>query len=214
MAQPRSGTYVWVSWLTKQMAGEESCRWKLWFKANNTFTKMPSDFDLAKWTAEHTQLLHSRAEQLRAQGYEVYLEGQNDFRLQGHSGATLSGKADIVALKDIDACVIDCKTGAERHSDKLQVLLYMLALPLTVSHCKGRELRGEVQYRDDVVAIAPSAVDEAFRESLKSHMALAASEEAPPKAPSYSECRFCDITSADCPERVVEATATTETDLF
>jgi len=110
MAQPRSGTYVWVSWLTKQMAGEESCRWRLWFKANNKFDKMPSDFDLAKWTADHTQLLHSRADHLRADGYAVYLEGQNDFRLKGSSGATLSGKADIVALKDGDACVIDCKT--------------------------------------------------------------------------------------------------------
>ena len=214
MAQPRPGTYVWVTWLTKQMAGEESCRWKLWFKANNKFDKLPSDFDLARWTAEHTQLVNLRVGQLREDGYAVYLEGQNDFRMSGNAGATLSGKADIVAVKDGDACVVDCKTGAERHSDKLQVLLYMLVLPLTVSHCRGKELRGEVQYKDNIVHIAPTEVDDAFKEMVKSHMALAASDAAPMKAPSYSECRFCDVTSADCVDRINEPTATTETDLF
>ena len=214
MAHPRSDTYVWVSWLTRQMAGEEACRWKLWFRANNTFDKVPSDFDLARWTADHTQLLHARADELRAQGYSVYLEGQNDFRLKGRGGAPLAGKAAIVAIKGDDACVIDCKTGAGRHSDKLQVLLYMLSLPLTVGHCRGRALRGEVQYRDHVVGIAPAEVDDAFREKLRSYMALAGSDEAPARAPSYSECRFCDITAADCPERVGEATGATETDLF
>ena len=83
MAEPRSSPYVWVTWLTKLLAGEESCRWKFWFKANNTFEKTPSDFDLAKWTAEHTQLMNVRAEELRADGYAVYLEGQNAFRMKG-----------------------------------------------------------------------------------------------------------------------------------
>ena len=119
-----------------------------------------------------------------------------------------------MAIREGDACVIDCKTGAEHHSDKMQVLLYMLVLPLTVSHCRGKALRGEVQYKANVAHIEPREVDDAFREMFRSHMTFAASANAPSKTPSYSECRFCDITSADCPERVEEPTAITETDLF
>ena len=214
MAEARSSTYVWVTWLTRQMAGEESCRWKLWFRANNSYDRIPSDFDLARWTAEHTQFLQARADELRGQGYAVYLEGQNDFRLRGNNGATLSGKADIVAVKGDDAFVIDCKTGKERTSDKLQVLTYMLALPLSATHCRGLRLRGEVQYRDAVVGIPASEVDDAFREMVKGAMDVAASDEAPAKTPSASECRFCDVTVRDCPERIDEALQVTVTDLF
>jgi len=213
-ARQRPVPYVWVSWLTKPLVGEETCRWRLWFKAHNKFDKVPSDFDLARWTADHTQLVNSRADQLRADGYAVFLEGQNDFVVTGANGAKLSGKADIVAINEEDSCVIDCKTGKERHSDKLQVLLYMLMLPRTVNHCRGRVLRGEVRYTDHVIPIDPSAVDDKFKAMLRTYMDMAASDQAPPKAPSHSECRFCEITSADCPERIDEPTAATETDLF
>jgi RecB family exonuclease len=214
MSAPRSNPYVYVTWLTKQMSGEESCRWKLWFKAHNTYAKAPSDFDLARWTADHTQVLHARANELREQGYAVYLEGQNDFKLEGANGATLSGKADIVAVKGDDALVVDCKTGKERTSDKLQVLTYMLALPASVAHCRGRRIRGEVQYGDGAVAIAAAEVDDGFRAMVKDYMDLAAGEAAPAKAASPSECRFCDIAASDCPERVDEALSVTITDLF
>lgn len=214
MAEPRSNPYVWVTWLTKQLAGEDSCRWKLWFRANHTYGRAPSDFDLARWTADHTQLLNTQADELRDQGYAVYLEGQNEFRLRGGNGATLAGKADIVAIGPRDAVVIDCKTGKERNSDKLQVLLYMLALPLTVAHCRGHALRGEVRYREAGVGVAAAAVDDEFRAMVKEAMDLAASPLAPLKTPSASECRYCDITAADCPDRVDETAAVTDTDLF
>jgi len=214
MAEPRANPYVWATWLSKQLAGEEACRWKLWFRANHTYERIPSGFDVARWTADHTQLLHDRALDLRAQGYTVYLEGQNEFRLRGANGATLAGKADIVAVKGDSAFVVDCKTGKERNSDKLQVLLYMLALPHGPAHCRGRRLGGEVQYREAVVPIAAAKVDDGFRLMVKEAMDIAAAAQAPARTPSASECRFCDVTGADCPERVDEAAAETATDLF
>jgi hypothetical protein len=72
MAEPRPNPYVWATWLSKQMAGEESCGWKLWFRANHTYDRIPSSFDLARRTAGHTQLLHDGADDLREQGYAVY----------------------------------------------------------------------------------------------------------------------------------------------
>lgn len=214
MATKRSGAYVWVTWITKLLAGEDSCLWKMWFKANNKYDKVPSDFDLTKWTADHTALLERRADELRADGYTVYIEDQNSFRLEGQNGALLSGKADIVAIRDDDACVIDCKTGKERHSDNLQVLLYMLVLPITVERYRGLVFRGEVQYVSHMVPIDQSGLSADFKTRLKEKMDVAASQDQPLKTPSFSECSWCDITSADCPERVEKATGTASTDLF
>ena len=214
MGQPRPAPYVVASWLSKQIAGEDSCRWKLWFKARNKFEKVPSDFNLARWTVEHTEMLSARADELRSQGYEVFIEGQNDFKLDGKNGATLAGKADIVAIREDDACVVDCKTGADKNSDKIQVLLYMLALPIKTPHCRGRTLRGEVQYRGGVVHIPPEAVDSQLKERLRRFMDIAASSETPRKVPSYSECSYCGLTSDDCPERVTEPPEPAPTDLF
>jgi hypothetical protein len=90
----------------------------------------------------------------------------------------------------------------------------MVMLPLAVSHCRGRRLRGEVQYTDHVVSIDASEVDSPLKDMIRARMDAAASVEAPPRAPSYSECRFCDITSSDCPERIDEPPAAVETDLF
>ena len=203
-----------ASWLSKQIAGEDSGRWKLWFKAHNKFEKVPGDFNLAKWTVDHTDMLQARTEELRGEGYEVFVEGQNDFKLDGKNGATLSGKADIVAIRDDDACVVDCKTGGDKNSDKIQVLLYMLALPINAPHCRGRRLRGEVQYRSGLVHIPPEEVDSHLRERLRRFMDIAAASEAPLKVPSYSECNFCGLTAADCPERVTEPPDAAPTDLF
>ncbi len=51
MAQLRStGPYVWVTWLLKLLAGESSCEWASWFKAQHegwSWSRMPSDFDQA-----------------------------------------------------------------------------------------------------------------------------------------------------------------------
>lgn len=214
MAQPRPAPNVVASWLSKQIAGENSCRGKIWFKAHNKLEKVPSDFNLAKWTVEHTEMLSARAHELRSQGYDDFVEGQNDFKLHGKNGATLSGKADIVAIRDDDACVVDCKTGGDKNSAKIQVLLYMLALPLNAAHCRGRTLRGAVQYRTGAVSIPPEEVDSHLGERLQRYVDLAASAHVPSETPSYSESKYCDLTSSDCPDRVLEPTAPAPTDLF
>lgn len=214
MAVPRDGVYVWVSWLTKLLAGEESCYWKLWFRAHHKYDKRPSDFDLAKWTAEHTALRDRHTAELRAEGYEVFIEDQNGFRAQGHNGALLAGKADIVALRDGDACVIDCKTGSDKHSDKLQVLLYMIMLPHGNTRYRGRTFRGEVLYKDHFSAIPLGSVDGAFKKQIGEAMNIAAGTAQPIKAPSFAECRYRDISATDCPDRVHEEPEAFTTDLF
>jgi len=61
MAQRRDTPYVWVTWLTKLLVGENSCEWAAWFKANHyssSYDKVPSTFDATEWQLQHTELLN------------------------------------------------------------------------------------------------------------------------------------------------------------
>ncbi len=216
MATERDKPYIWVTWLTKLMAGENQCRWASWFKAHNTYEKLPSDFDLAKWTAEHNDLLQKRRTELELQGFTVYLEDQNSFKIAGKDDITVSGKADIVAIRGDDAYVEDCKTGKQKHSDAMQVLTYMLVLPVAAAHCKDLTLNGRVVYQDSIVDIPASKLDEGFKNRFKRMVHAVGGSDALKKAPSWGECRWCDIPKAECPERIdSRPTATAEDhDLF
>ncbi len=214
MATRRDNVYVHATWVAKLLGGD-ACRWKLWFRAQHQYEKGPSDFDLATWAAEHDAMVHDTAESLRAGGYEVFLEQQNAFRLHNKHGVVLAGCPDIVGVKNGEALVIDYKTGRPRRSDTMQVILYMLVLPFTHPRCQDGELRGEVRYKDaPAVPIPPNAVHDELRQLFRDLMAIAAGNEEPPKHPSFRECSFCDITAADCPERVDEEQIEVETDLY
>jgi hypothetical protein len=142
----RPNSFIWVSWLSKLMAGEKQCEWASWFRSHYIWQKLPSGLDLAKWTADHAQLLRARKAALEAEGFTVYAEDQNSFTLMGATGIEVSGKPDIVAIRGSEAYVEDCKTGTPRHSDHFQVLVYMLALPHVEGPWKGRKLDGRIIY--------------------------------------------------------------------
>ena len=58
MATKRDGVFVWITWLSRVMAGEQNCEWASWFKAHyENYDKAPSDFDTVKWNIEHTRQL-------------------------------------------------------------------------------------------------------------------------------------------------------------
>ena len=81
MTRERSGVYIWVTWLSKLMAGEANCQWAAWFKAHHTdYGQVPGDFQLAAWTAEHTQLLDEVSKERAALGESIFREDQNSFR--------------------------------------------------------------------------------------------------------------------------------------
>jgi hypothetical protein len=216
MAVERAGPYIWVTWLTKLMAGENQCEWASWFRAHYEWDKLPGDFDLAKWTTEHNALLHERRKQLQAEGLTVYTEDQNSFRVEGKTGIVVSGKADIVAITEDVVFVEDCKIGDPKNSDHMQVMIYLLLLPLALDYCKGRNLEGRIIYNDATVDVTLGKVDDEFKQLLKKTVLKVGGTEPPKKAPSWGECRYCDISKADCPERIeVEPTvAADEHDLF
>ncbi len=157
----------------------------------------------------------ARAEALKAEGYAVFVEDQNKFTLKGRA-ATLGGVPDLVAVRGGEALVVDCKSGKQRGSDAFQVLTYMRVLPITHAACRGVPLAGEVQYRDASVRIEPGQLTDELKGLIRGTIERVGGATPAVKAPSLSECRFCEITAADCPERVDEeqSPAAADHDLF
>ncbi len=202
MPQPRDGPYIWVTWLSKLLAGDAHCEWALWFRTHHTYDKQRDEtFDLTGWAARHGELVRQTAEELRAAGYQVFVEDQNRFTLKGKA-ATLGGKPDIVAVRENEALVVDCKTGGRRASDALQVLVYMLVLPIVHTACNGKRVAGEVRYTDHAIPIAADDLTPELQALIRATIERAGGAEPTPRVPSYAECSFCDITAADCPERI------------
>jgi hypothetical protein len=217
MAKRRTDTYIWVTWLTKLLAGESTCEWSAWFRAHHTdYDKLPIDFDLARWTVEHNELVNARREQLLDEGYQVTVEDENAFKRIGRTGIIVSGKPDILAVRDGDGVVEDCKTGRPRTSDQLQVLVYMLLLPIKNPRCEGVRLSGRVVYRTSAVDVPATGLDDAFRSRFVDLVQRVGGESPLPKHPAWSECRWCDVGPADCLYRVAEPpdSIEAETDLF
>jgi hypothetical protein len=204
MTRRRKSPYIWVTWLSKLMAGEQTCDWMGWFKTHHQdFDKVPSDFDLAKWTMQHNQLLRELRQDLELESTEQYMENQNGFKYT-FGGATISGKADLIChFGDGSICVYDAKTGKERISDQLQVMIYMHLLPLSHERYLGKSLKGCVVYNlDKRIEIRAAAIDKKFIDGLHYYLDILLREDPPGRAPSKSECRFCDIPKSECPERV------------
>ena len=204
MPELRSSPYIWVAWLSKLLAGEDSCEWASWFKTHHlreSYQRMPDTFDAASWRVAHTGMVNQLCEQLGAEGKTVYMERQNQFALKGKV-ATVGGRPDVVAVSEGAATVYDVKTGQPRTSDQVQTMIYMYALPLAFPQYRGVTLNGAVVYNDHRVDIPPDAVGLQFMEDLVGLIHRLSSATPARRVPSAVECGFCEITSKDCPERV------------
>jgi CRISPR/Cas system-associated exonuclease Cas4 (RecB family) len=204
MKSKRDNVYIWITWLTKLIAGEQQCEFQAWFKAHYKHDKVSSgNFHLTKWTIEHNNLVHKSRDEFEADGYKVTIEDQNSFRLRRPGNVTVSGKADIVALADgRKALVVDCKTGKCKNSDQVQVLLYMIILPMSIERYEDIEFDGLVIYKDGEVPISSTDVDEDLKKVVFDLIDRISGDEPLRKTPSANECKFCDISKDDCPERV------------
>ena len=200
-----NGPYIHPSWLPKLLAGLDHCQWKIWFQAHHdgrTWTKLDSDFNLARYNIKHTELLRLCAAEYEERGFSVTLERQSEFLFR-MAGATISGRLDLVAVRDGEAVIVDAKAAQRSHAHEIQVMLYMAFLPLADSRYRELRISGEVFYGpDQTVAVSASDMDEEFMEVVKGLIGRLASQEAPRKAPSAAECRFCPIPRQYCPERV------------
>jgi predicted RecB family nuclease len=204
MAQPRDGVYVWITWLSKVMAGEQSCEWASWFKAHYTYSKLPNDFDIVTWTVEHTKRLRELNRELRNRGEEVSVENENSIKYVPMTGVTVAGKPDLISTAGSVATIYDVKTGQPKTSDTIQVMIYMYLVPWTVPKYRGIQPSGCVVYGDNRVLIPPHAITETFAEQFRYFLNVVTSLEPAIKVSGPTECRFCDIPHSDCQERHIQ----------
>ena len=204
MAVPREAPYIWASWLPRLLTGENSCEWAVWFKAHHQdWTRTPSEFNQAEWMLNRTSLLNEQKTQWEARGQDVYVEGQNSFRLRGQS-ATLAGRPDLIVVQNDDALVIDIKAGQQQRSHYVQIMIYIYALPRALPQYQHAKLAGEIDYPTRTVRVPRGSLHTQLIKDLGSLIRRLAADKPPARVPSRQECRFCDITAEDCPERLDE----------
>lgn len=197
----RPEPYVWVSWITKLLAGESSCVWSAWLRAHYQTAKVPNGFDMGTWQMDHSAMLRKTAAEHEKDGSEVFTEGQNLFVLKGKVG-TLSGKPDVVVIKNKAGLVVDTKTGSPKASDRIQVMIYMWALPKTNPAFADVTFDGMVVYKTGYSLITADEIDEVFVRRVGELMKEVCGEAEPHKAPSFNECQHCPITHEDCADKV------------
>ncbi len=74
-------------------------------------------------------------------------------------------------------------------------MIYIYCMPRCRRDYEGAQLEG-------CVVIPAATVDDRFEENRSHFLDILDSETPAFRVPSESECRFCEITSADCPERI------------
>ena len=99
MTVTRDKPYMSVIWIPKFLVWDGSCIWTCLFKAQHQdYERMPSDFDLAKGNAEHTDLMNRLIEAREELGCGLFIERQNSLRVESaNSGMVVSGKPDVIA---------------------------------------------------------------------------------------------------------------------
>lgn len=213
MKQKRDKVYIWVTWLTGLISGDKQCEYASWFKAHHQYDKKPSDFNLTVWNIKHNQLVHKCRDELEEKDYTVTLEDQNPFKLVLPEGITISGKPDIIAIEKMFAeheadethsvyLIADCKTGRPKNSDLVQVMLYMIFIPECIEKYKDVRFDGEVVYTNDKVPISQTEIDSDLKKVVWDLIKRVGDDKPCRKVPSYSECRWCDISKENCPERI------------
>ena len=209
---PRPGKpYVWVTWITGLLSGEEKCAWRYWVKARHqSYQKPPEDPEdkkkLQEWNKLHDAMVVSRAERLKQEGYEVRVEDANSFRLVGDI-ATLAGKPDVIGLKPKEkyAILVDEKSGRPKDRYIWQVMIYQFAKKLT--DLKGWTIHGEVEYQQQVVPVSDALLTQDATRAISDVVKRIVVTE-PPRVPSAAECKYCDVVA--CPDRYKEQTQTAD----
>ena len=217
MPTPRSSPWVTVTQLKRLLVGESQCEWASWFMAHYQRAPdeyVPSDFNTAQYNMNHTALMRVVRARLEGDGYEVFSEGQNDFRLLGNTGAYLAGRPDFIAIKDTTGMIVDAKTGQPRDSDSAQVLLYMWAVPRALVQFKDVDFTGRLVYPTHTLDISNRSIDANFIANFGDLMKRVIAAEPARLIPSGGECRFCNITQANCDKRIEEEVDEARTTAF
>ena len=194
---------VWVTWVAKLMVGESLCPWSVWFKTHFIYEKVPSRDKFIKYRLDHSRMVNELRKERLAMGEKVFVEEANRLSLEVKPNLILDGKPDLIALCEDKATVYECKSGGQKDSDQIQLMIYLHCLPRCLDQYKNMKLGGCLLYYPNTrIEIPQSKIDESFIDHLKYWLEIVGADIPPAKAPSKNECLFCNIAKANCPERV------------
>lgn len=109
------------------------------------------------------------------------------------------GRIDLVAISKDKNLIIEVKTGTPQPADKIQLMLYIWALPKTNTRFRGASFDGLIVYKNHEIEISALEVDEIFVNNFTQFTKDILSAEPDRKYPSPRECKWCKI--GDCDER-------------
>ncbi len=220
----RRKPYVFTTWITKLLSGEQACWFAAWFKSNHTYDKTKDDeFDREGWQKKHDAIVNRREAELKSEGWTTRKEAEAEFIVEGRA-ADVAGKPDLVAVKGDRAIVVDGKSGRPKQADLWQVRVYVFALLLliqqeiwkrrptlawlkNVKRVQGQVERPDPGERETLPEVkvptepGPEVIKDALREALNIIEAVKKVSTKDPQeaSPGSSECRYCDV--ASCPHR-------------
>lgn len=201
----------WSTHLAKVLVGDQPCQLAAWLPAHYKIEKRPREDEgsLVTWKANHSAQLRETVERFEELGWKCSVE--RFFRVTGKA-AILSGKADLIAQQtNKRPLIVDVKSGNPRDSDAAQVMVEMCMIPLAWNS-PGMIFDGQVIYPTHSVNLTPAQAAE-FKPRLFAVLKKLGTMGRPQASPSQGSCRFCDISEADCPDRVssdTEPAVTTE----
>ena len=79
-------------------------------------------------------------------------------------------------------------------------MIYLYAIPRAIERYRTLKIRGQVTYEDHTIRIPPETVNERFIQNLAALIRRLPDGKPTKRVPSPQECRFCDISAADCPQ--------------
>lgn len=216
--KPRKGDpRIWITHVTGLMSDEDHCRYAAWFKARFTYEKEKDDFDKKEYQAKHKLARDQRVEELRAAGWQVRIEDAVKFEVRGRATNTvLAGKPDIVAFKHDERLILvgDPKTGKKHLKHWYQLAMYVKWIKKTLGdRFADYTVTGELLYYDveegaarllERIELLPEEITTNVMQVIVSELQTIGMDLAPERSPSELECLYCDITSADCPDRMIE----------
>jgi len=148
-------------------------------------------------------MLNELREERLAVGEKAMIEDANRFSFEVKSDLTLDGKPDLIAVSQDEATVYECKSNEQKDSHQIQLMVYLYCLPRCLKQYQDIKLKGcLIYYPNKKIEIPLSIIDDKFIDHFNYWLKILGADNPPIKAPSKNECRYCNITKRDCPDRL------------
>ncbi|MFH1283015.1 MAG: Dna2/Cas4 domain-containing protein [bacterium] len=178
---------MYVTSLSKLLAGEENCLFKIWYKMRNKIQDEISK-ELVLWKMNHTSMLNELIKTLK----DGEIKREFWLGLDILNG-NLRGSIDLLHIKDEMVEIHECKSGQERHSDQLQILIYLFMFKKMDSY-KDKEIKGILHYNERDVHFNLNDIPDDLQILIEKQAEILLNDD-PPNKYAGGSCKWCKI---DC----------------